>query len=310
MKDIARNNYWSPKVVHMTNEETGGRVKMAIADLKYKALLKEVLDEGEWDTDGKVRPVYADGTPAYSKSIFGVQVKFKQGELPIITSKHTPVQSSINEVIHAFFRLKVNRIEDFEKLGINYWKEWGMSDHTIGRSYAYQLKNQKEAVLFNGKQHLLDQVDNILYNLKHNPYSRRIMFAYWNPEDVNRKSLQECAWAGQFNVRNNRLDFNLIQRSVDSLLGLPTNWAGYYGLQCALANIFDYDIGTFTHQMGNVHLYDNQLELAEKVLNAPEYEQPKLWVNPKIKNFYDYGVNDILLKNYKHGEKIRSGVAI
>src|SRR5699024_6939119 len=134
--------------------------------------------------------------------------------------------------------------------------------------------------------------------------------AYWNPNDVSKKALQECAWAGQFNVRNGRLDFNLIQRSVDSLLGLPTNWVGYYGLQCALANVFDLKVVTFTHQMGNVHLYDNQIELAEKVIQAEEYEQPELWVNPEINNFYDYGLDDIVVKNYKHGEKIRSEVAI
>lgn len=283
---------------------------MAVADKKYKEILNDILTNGEWDTDGKVRPVYADGTPAHSKSIFGIQAKFEHGELPIITSKHTPVKSSIKEVVHAFFRLKVNKIEDFEKLGITYWKEWEMSDHTIGRSYAYQLKNQIETIEHNGETLHLDQVDTILHNLRHHPYSRRIMFAYWNANDVRHKALQECAWAGQFNVRNGRLDFNLIQRSVDSLLGLPTNWAGYYALQCAIANVFDFKVGTFTHQMGNVHLYDNQIDLAKKVIQAEEYDQPELWVNPEIKDFYQYGLDDIVVKNYKHGEKIRSEVAI
>lgn len=283
---------------------------MAVADQKYKALLQDILTNGEWDTDGDVRPVYADGTPAHSKSIFGVQVKFQPGELPIITSKHTPVQTSIKEVVHAFFRLKTNRIEDFETLGIKYWKEWEKSDHTIGRSYAYQLKNQQETIQHNGEMLQLDQVDAILHNLKYHPYSRRIMFAYWNPDDVNEKALQECAWAGQFNVRGGRLDFNLIQRSVDSLLGLPTNWAGYYALQCALANVFDLEVGTFSHQLGNVHLYDNQIDLAEKVIAAPEYAAPELWVNPEVNDFYQYGLDDIVVRNYQHGEKIRSEVAI
>lgn len=290
---------------------------MSVADKKYKKLLKKTLEQGVWDKNGDVRPVYKNGEPAYSKSIFGEQVKFEKGDLPIITSKHVPVQSSINEVVHAFFRLKTNSVEDFKELGIGYWKDWELPDGTIGESYGKQLAKQKESLFVEGRLFplVLDQVDNILYNLKHNPYSRRIMFSYWNPRDVRKKSLQECAWSGQFNVRPNKegklqLDFLLIQRSVDLLLGLPSNWVGYYALQCAFANLFNYEVGTFTHQMGNVHLYDNQVKLAEQLLDEPEYEQPKLWVNPNVKNFYDYTVDDIKVIDYKHGEKFRSEVAI
>src|SRR5699024_8976139 len=128
--------------------------------------------------------------------------------------------------------------------------------------------------------------------------------------DVRHKAHQECAWAGQFNVRSGRLDFTLIQRSGDSLLGLPTNCARYYALQCAIGNVLDFKVRTFTHQTCNVHLYDNQIDLASKVIQAEEYDQPELWVNPEIKDFYQYGLDDIVVKNYKHGEKIRSEVAI
>ena len=283
---------------------------MSIADVKYKGLLQDILDNGEWDTDGSVRPVYADGTAAHSKSIFGIQARFKQGEIPIITSKKTPVQSSINEIVHAFFKLKTTKLEDFREMGIGYWEDWALEDDTLGRSYAYQLANQFEEIIHNGETIQLDQVDNILHKLQNDPYSRRIMFAYWKPDDVHNKALQECAWSGQFNVRNNRLDFVLIQRSVDVLLGLPSNWAGYYALQCALANLFDYEVGTFTHQMGNVHLYSNQIELAKELINEPEYDQPQIWVNPEIKNFYDYSLDDIKVVNYKKGKSFRSGVAI
>lgn len=283
---------------------------MSIADVKYKELIKNVLHNGEWDSDGDVRPVYANGNPAHSKSIFGVQVKFNPGEVPIITSKKTPVKSSINEVVHAFFRMKTTNLDDFRKLNIGYWEEWKLDDDTLGRSYAYQLANQKELVQTKDGDLFMDQVDNILYMLKNDSYSRRIMFSYWNPKDKHKKSLQECAWAGQFNVRNNRLDFSLSQRSVDLLLGLPSNWAGYYALQCALANIFDYEVGSFTHQMGNVHLYSNQIDLAEKLLEEPETNQPSIWVNPNVKNFYDYIVDDIKVISYKPGKSFRSDVAI
>lgn len=114
---------------------------MSVADKYYKNIIRDILDNGVWDSDGNVRTSYKDGTPAYSKSIFGVQVKFNQGEIPIITSKKTPVQSSINEIVHAFFRLKTNKMEDFRKLNIGYWEEWKQLDDTLGRSYAYQLAN-------------------------------------------------------------------------------------------------------------------------------------------------------------------------
>lgn len=283
---------------------------MSIADKKYKELLITILRDGVWDSDGSVRTVYKDGSPAYSKSIFGVQVKFNKGEIPIITSKKTPVQSSINEVVHAFFRLKTNKLVDFHNLGIKYWDEWGQDDQTIGRSYGWQLANQKEVCVVDGETVELDQVDNILHKLKNDPYSRRIMFSYWNPGDVDKKALQECAWSGQFNVRSGHLDFLLCQRSVDTLLGLPSNWAGYYALQCTLAKLFNLEVGTFTHQMGNVHLYDNQIEIAKDLIEAPEYDQPEIWVNPKVNNFYDLTVDDVKVRNYQSGKSFRSEVAI
>src|SRR5699024_6021944 len=221
-----------------------GDVLMSVADFHYKNLLQKILNNGVWDTDGDVRPVYADGTPAHSLSIFGEQVKFEKGEIPVVTSKKTPVQSSINEVVHAFFRLKTNKVSDFEDLGIGYWREWMLDDGTIGKSYSYQLANQKEWIVTDketGLKQRLDQVDTLLYRLEHEPFSRRIMTNYWRPGDVESKALQECAYGTQFNVRPSKdsgklqLDMILIQRSVDSLLGLPSNWAGNYALQCAFA---------------------------------------------------------------------------
>lgn len=307
---------------------------MSIADKHYKEIIRKILDEGEWDTDGQVRPTYADGTPAHSKSIFGYQVKFEQGEIPAVTIKHTPVVGSNNEVVHQFWIRKSNKYKDMKELGIGYWEEWLLKDGTIGESYGRQLKRQKTRIKTDRKNIIhhfkkrkrknmlsflkeiitgnliLDQVDAVLYRLKHDPNSRRIIFSYWRPDEDHKKALKECAYTGQFEVRNNKLNFILIQRSVDVLLGLPSNWIGYYDLQCALANVTGYEVGTFTHQMGNVHLYDNQIELAKKLLDAPEYEQPSIYVNPEVKNFYDYTVDDIKVINYKHGDKVRSDVAI
>lgn len=284
---------------------------MAVADVYYKQLLAEVLDNGVPDVVGKVRPSRAGSSPAHSISIFGEQVKFKAGELPIITTKKTPVQSSINEVVHAFFRLKTNRVSDFESLGIGYWGEWANENGTIGLTYGRQLLEQTELIRHSGNLYEMNQVSAILHRLEHDPFSRRIMFSYWNPKHTHKNPLQECAYTGQFNVRPNargrmQLDFILVQRSVDLLLGLPSNWAGYYALQCAMANLFDYEVGTFTHQMGNVHLYDYQVELARELIDAPEYNQPSIYVNPDVTNFYDYGLDDIKYVDYKHGKSFRT----
>lgn len=283
---------------------------MSIADVKYKQLIQEILDNGEWDTGGEVRPTYKDGTAAHSKSIFGYQVKFEQGENPIITCKHVPVKSSINEVVHLFWRLKSTSKKDMHDLGIKYWDEWLLKDDTIGRSYSYQLANQKHRIDTDNGAKYLDQVDYVLHELEHNPYSRRIMANYWHPKDDEYKALKECVYGYQFNVRNNTLDMIVTQRSCDTLLGVPSNWIGNYALQCTLANLFNYEVGTFTHQMGNVHLYDNQIELAKKLLDEPEYEQPTICVNPSVRSFYDYTVDDIKVINYKHGKKFKSEVAI
>lgn len=284
------------------------------ADLYYKRLISKVLSEGVSDEGGSVRPVYADGAPAYSKSIFGEQVVFEPGVLPVVTVKRTPIQSSINEVVHAFFRMKTNKVRDFEELGIGYWKEWEMDDGTIGMSYGKQLAGQKEDIEIDGKLLCLNQVESIIHRMAHDPQSRRIMFSYWNPEHVHMKALQECAYAGQFNIRKNikgkyQLDFLLTQRSVDLLLGLPSNWAGYYALQCAFANLFGFEVGRFVHQMGNVHLYDNQYDLAEKLLYAPSYEAPTIYVNKGVTRFEDYTVDDIKYVDYESGESVRSEVA-
>jgi len=290
---------------------------MSAADKKYQDIIRDVLSNGVWDYDGEVRPVYSDGSTAHSKSIFGGQVKFQPWEVPVVSIKKTPVQSSINEVVHAFFRLNTNKISDFEELGIGYWKDWELSDGTIGESYGKQLAKTVEIKQDYGTVREVNQVEKILHDLTYDPFSRRIMFNYWNFEELNEKSLQECAFGGQFNVRKDkhgilRLDFLLIQRSVDVLHGLPSNWAGYYALQCTLAELFGFKVGTFTHQMGNIHLYDNQIELAKELLeqDAEEFNQPSIWVNPDVFNFYDFGVDDIKYYGYEHGKSFRTEVAI
>lgn len=290
-------------------------IKSNKSDVIYRNIISKILSNGVSDSVGEVRPKYADGTPAHSLSIFGYQAEFEPGELPIITLKKTPVQSSINEVVHAFFIQKTSNVKDFEELGIGYWGEWAKDNGSIGLSYGRQLARQTERFEIDGHLYELDQVNAITHRLKNDPFSRRIMFSYWNPKEVHHKSLQECAYTGQFNVRPDengdlQLDFLLVQRSVDVLLGLPSNWAGYYALQCAMASAYGFKVGRFVHQMGNVHLYDNQLDMARELIANDSKELPEIYVNPEVKEFMDFKVGDIKYQNYKSAGSYRTNPAI
>lgn len=177
---------------------------MAIADIKYNELIQRIYKEGEWDIGEDVRTIYSDGTPAYSKSIFGVQVEFDQGEIPLLTNKQVAWQVAIKEA-YLFWVKQTTKAKDFDSLNVGIWKEWYKEidgELGIGRSYGYQLKKYK-------------QVERLIDGLKNNPQSRRHLVSYWNENDKPYKSLMECCWSMQFNVKNDMLDMILIQRSAD-----------------------------------------------------------------------------------------------
>ena len=155
-----------------------------------------------------------------------------------------------------------------------------------------------------------NQVNELLYNIKNNPQSRRLMTSFWNFADVDKKQLQECAWATNWNVSDGKLDLILIQRSVDTVLGQPFNWFQYSVLQHMIAHVSGLEVGKFIHQTGNVHVYTRHIEDIAKQIEREPFEAPQLWINPEVKNFYDFTIDDFKLIGYKHGEKIPYEVAI
>lgn len=165
-----------------------------------------------------------------------------------------------------------------------------------GNTYRYELSR--------------NQVNELLYNIKNNPQSRRLMTSFWNFADVDKKQLQECAWATNWNVSNGKLDLILIQRSVDTVLGQPFNWFQYSVLQHMIAHVSGLEVGKFIHQTGNVHVYTRHIEDIAKQIEREQFEAPQLWINPEVKNFYDFTIEDFKLIGYKHGEKIPYEVAI
>ena len=276
---------------------------MSIADKKYKELIKEIVINGVLDKGDNTLPRtrYVDGEVAYSKSIFGVQVKFEQGEIPLLTSKKVFTTTAINEMICIWVK-RTNVVKDFQDMKVNVWNEWEMPDGSLGSSYAYQLNK------INDKG--MNQVDQLLHDIKHSPLSRRLMTCYWDFENAHNKALQECAWFTQWNVRNGYLDLLLGQRSGDLGLGICFNWFQYYVLQMLIAKVNGLQVGTFTHQIGNLHYYDRHEDVLLEQLNLPEYEQPKIYIKDNVTNFYDFTSDGVVIENYKHGKYLPMEVAI
>lgn len=181
---------------------------MSIADKKYKDLILDIYNNGVWDgtqsNPANVRAKYADGVPAYCKSVFGRQVVFEEDEFPLITCKQVYWKAGLKE-LDLFWIQQTTSREAFEKINLKFWNEWilnsGPYKDTLGTSYAYQMERDGR-----------NQVKELLYNLVANPCSKRHLVSFWNYEEVQQKALQECCWAFQFHVRGDRLDLLLIQR--------------------------------------------------------------------------------------------------
>ena len=276
---------------------------MSIADKKYKELIKEIAINGVWDKGDNTLPRtrYSDGEVAYSKSVFGVQVKFEQGEIPLLTSKKVFTTTAINEMICIWIK-RTNIVKDFQDMKVNVWNEWEMSDGSLGQSYAYQLSKVNNQ----GR----NQVDQLLHDIKHSPLSRRLMTCYWDFENAHNKALQECAWFTQWGVRNGYLDLLLGQRSGDLGLGICFNWFQYYVLQMLISRVSGLKVGTFTHQIGNLHYYDRHEDVLLEQLNLPEYEQPNIYIKDAVNDFYQFVADDVVIENYKHGKYLPMEVAI
>lgn len=292
---------------------------MSNFDIQYNQLINEIIQHGEWDNDHPVRAKWADGTPAYTKSIISKKLQFDNTEVPILTTKQVYWKSAIKELLW-IWQKKSNVVQDLRDMGCNIWNKWEISDGTIGKAYGYQLGKKCRTIpshIIEDDKYLigmdyakLDQVDYLLWSLKNNPTSRRNITTLWDKDDLDAMSLTPCAWKTNWIVKRNKLHLIVGIRSNDMALGNPFNVFQYYVLQRMIAQVTGYELGTLTFDIDDCHLYDLHIEPVSEQIKREPYPAPTLWINPEVKDFYDFTPDDFKLIDYKYHPAIKMEVAV
>ena len=266
---------------------------MSKADILYMETCRQILEHGYSDENQQVRPHWEDGTPAHTIKKFGVVNRYNlQEEFPIMTLRRTYWKSALDELLW-IWQKKSNRIAD---LGSHVWDEWARPDGTIGKAYGYQLgiKHQYPEGEF-------DQVDRVLYDLKHNPASRRILTNLYNFQDLHDMSLYPCAYSMTFNVTGDTLNGILNQRSQDMLTANNWNVCQYAVLVHMFAQVSGLQAGELVHVIADCHIYDRHVPLVRRLLDNPAYPAPKFTMDP-VTDFYAFTPDNFHLEGYRYSE--------
>lgn len=268
---------------------------MSKADKIFVENCEDILTNGIWDADLPVRPKWADGTPAHTIKKFGIVNRYNlQEEFPILTIRRTAFKSCIDELLW-IWQKKSNNVKD---LNSHIWDQWADETGSIGKAYGYQL-----GVKYKYPEGEFDQVDRVLYDLKNNQASRRIMTNIYNFQDLNEMHLYPCAYSMTFNVSGNKLNGILNQRSNDFLTANNWNVVQYSILLIMMAQVSNLEPGELIHVISDAHIYDRHIDTVKEVINQPQFEAPKLIIDKSIKNFYDFTVDSFKLEDYKYNEK-------
>lgn len=264
---------------------------MSYADKIFKENVKDILENGVWDTDKEVRPKWLDGTPAHTVKKFCIVNRYDLSkEFPIMTIRKQGFKNAVDEILW-IWQKKSNKIADLHS---HIWDSWAGEDGTIGKAYGYQL-----GVKNIYKEGEFDQVDRVLYDLKHNPASRRIMTNIYNFADLHEMNLYPCAYSMTFNVTGDKLNGILNQRSNDMAVANNWNVMQYAVLIMMFAQVTGFNPGELVHVIADAHIYDRHIPAVKQMLENPEYPAPKLIINPDVKDFYDFKVEDFVLEDYK-----------
>ena len=276
---------------------------MSYADKVFVAMCQDILENGT-STEGElVRPHWEDGTSAYTIKKFGVVNRYDLSkEFPAITLRKTYIKSATDELLW-IWQKKSNNIHDLKS---HVWDEWADEDGSIGKAYGYQL-----GVKHQYKEGMMDQVDRVIYDLKHTPFSRRILTNIYVHQDLHEMNLYPCAYSMTFNVTqkkgDDRLTLNgiLNQRSQDVLAANNWNVCQYAVLMHMLAQVCDMRVGELVHVIAYAHIYDRHVPIVKELIERPQYDAPKFWLNPDIKDFYQFTTDDIKITDYVTGEQIK-----
>ena len=270
---------------------------MSKADEIFINMCKQVLESG-YDTKGeKVRTKWPDGTSAYTIKKFGIVNTYDLSEeFPAITLRKTYIKSAIDEILW-IWQKKSNNIHDLKS---HIWDQWADKDGSIGKAYGYQL-----GVKHKYKEGEMDQVDRVLYDLKNNPYSRRIMTNIYVHQDLHEMALYPCAYSVTFNVTGDRLNAILNQRSQDILAAGNWNVVQYAALVMMIAQVSGLKPGILMHVIADAHIYDRHISIVKDLITRPTYPAPKVTLNPLVKDFYEFTVDDFTIEDYQTGPQVK-----
>lgn len=277
---------------------------MSYADQLFMKMCRDIIDHGVSTEGEKVRPKWEDGSFAYTIKQFGVVNRYDLSkEFPALTLRKTGIKSCTDEMLWIWQR-KSNNVNDFDG---NIWDSWADADGSIGKAYGYQMQVKHQY-----KEGMMDQVDRVIYDLKNNPYSRRIMTNIYVHQDLHEMNLYPCAYSMTFNVTkkpgHEKLTLNAIlnQRSQDILAANNWNVCQYAVLIHMLAQVCDMEVGEFVHVIADAHIYDRHIPLVEELIERETHPAPTFWLNPEIKDFYQFTKQDVRLDNYVAGPQIKN----
>lgn len=269
---------------------------MSRADQLFVNMCNEILANGFSSEGQTVRARWEDGTPAHTIKTFGVVNRYDlQEEFPALTLRPTAIKTAVDEMLWIWQR-KSNNIRD---LNGHIWDEWADENGSIGKAYGYQM-----GVKYKFAQGEMDQVDNVIWQLKNTPYSRRIMTNIYNFQDLSEMGLEPCAYSMTFNVTGERLNAILNQRSQDVLAANNWNVVQYSVLVHMLAQVTGLKAGELVHVISDAHIYDRHVPVIRELIKRPQYPAPKFRLNPDVKDFYDFTTSDVIIEDYQKNPQI------
>ena len=265
--------------------------------------MRDILDNGYSDAELEVRPHWADGTPAHTVKKFCIVNRYDlRKEFPVITVRKTAFEAAIDEILW-IWQKKSNNVHD---LNSHIWDSWADETGSIGKAYGYQL-----GVKHIYKEGEFDQVDRVLYDLKNNPQSRRIMTNIYVHADLHEMNLYPCAYSMTFNVSGKTLNCILNQRSQDMLTANNWNVVQYAVLQHMMAQVSGLEAGELVHVIADAHVYDRHIPIVKEIIEREQFPAPKFVINKDVKNFYEFKVSDFALEGYEYtplGKKIEVAI--